>query len=158
MVVGSSPSNSAANLTEIVIFYYLEISTNIGTHLNYLLTCVSCKASKWPVAMRRSWHDVVAGESGDKYLKHLSTIYFVLVQLDTTEGWTAFASYVKTNKLAKWMSPVQTRTNKFVRSSLVQTEMDRGRFQPTITSSSLLLLCPIWHSISWMKKQIHYAW
>ena len=37
MVVGSSPSNSAANLTEIVIFYYLEISTNTTEHTSTTL-------------------------------------------------------------------------------------------------------------------------
>ena len=73
--MGWSPCDSAINSTEIVIFYYLEISTKTVVVFYETPTPIltglasSCKPSKWPVAKRRSRHDVAAADSRDKYLK-----------------------------------------------------------------------------------------
>ena len=73
LVVGSSPGDSI-NSTDIVIFYYLEISTKMvlwhtnGSILQIPLLLIglasSYKANKWPIAKRRSPLDMAAGDSG----------------------------------------------------------------------------------------------
>ena len=81
-----SSSNHGASkneLKEFVIFYYLEISTKTVEHTSTTpWRCISSKASKLPVAMRRSPHDYLSGQS-------TSGSYLSAAQSETVIAWMA---------------------------------------------------------------------
>ena len=55
MVVGLSPSDSTAKLTDRdFLLVFRDLHKHNGTHLNYLLTYVSCKASHEPLLLDRT--------------------------------------------------------------------------------------------------------